>query len=115
MESVGNGLRVEKLTESNFHTWKLKIQLLLSYRELEQFIEQHDPHPPDSDLWKEWRKKDRKTMAIIGLSLCDIPLEHVADAETAHGVWRCIPDVFERHTMLNLLTARRNFYTTNMT
>eukprot|EP00171_Calliarthron_tuberculosum_P013213 IDg13213t1 len=32
--SEAGGLRVEKLNETNFHTWKTSIKLLLSVREL---------------------------------------------------------------------------------
>lgn len=92
--------------QSHFHTWKLKMQLLLSYPQIQQFMEQHDPPPLDSYLCKEWCKNDRNTMAINGLFISDIRLEHVADAKTTHEMWRSILVVLERHTVRNLLPAR---------
>lgn len=53
-------------------------------------------------------------MAVIGLSLSDTHLEHVADAQTEHEMWPSILDIFELHTMRNLLSARRKFYTATM-
>ncbi len=61
-----------------------------------------------------WKKRDRKARAIIGLSLSDEHLEHVRDVSTAKEMWKAITDVFERHTLLNKLSARRKFYTVTM-
>ena len=66
------------------------------------------------DGLSEWKKNDRKARAIIGLSISDEHLEHVCDVETAKEMWRAIVDVFERHTLLNKLSARRRFYTVTM-
>ncbi len=53
-------------------------------------------------------------MAIIGLSLSDEHLEHVRDVSTPKDMWQCIVNIFERHTLLNKLAARRRFYTSTM-
>eukprot|EP00171_Calliarthron_tuberculosum_P008641 IDg8641t1 len=52
-------------------------------------------------------------MGFIGLSLSDALLESVCESETAKEMWSTIINIFERHTLLNKLAARRNFYTTN--
>lgn len=54
-------------------------------------------------------------MDIVGLLLSDAHLEDVADSPTAHHMWKSILDIFERHTILNLLSARRRFYTATIT
>ena len=51
---------------------------------------------------------------MIGLSLSDEHLSHVKDATSAKHMWTCIKDLFERHTLLNKLAARRRFYTATM-
>lgn len=113
MESGLGAVKVDKLNDSNFHSWKQKIQLLLSLRELDDFIHD-DPPSIDSDNYRDWCKNDRKAMAHIGLSLSDHHLEHVRDVSTAKEMWLCILNIFERHTLLNKLAARRNFYTATM-
>ena len=85
---------------------------MLALKDLDDFIE-CDP-PREEDRLIEWKKNDRKARAIIGLSLSDENLEHVRDVETAKEMWRAIVDVFERHTLLNKLSARRRFYTVTM-
>ncbi|CDF40427.1 unnamed protein product [Chondrus crispus] len=63
---------------------------------------------------KRWIRGDSKAKALIGLSLSDEHLEHVCDVDTAHEMWEAIVNVFERHTLLNKLAARREFYTVKM-
>ena len=113
MDSIASGIKIDKLNDSNFHAWKQKIQLLLSLRELDRFVEE-DPPARDSDEYPDWRKNDRKAMAIIGLSLSDAHLEHVQTAESAKDMWQSVIEIFERHTLLNKLAARRKFYTATM-
>ncbi len=104
--------KIEKLNDSNFHFWKQKIVLLLALKDLDDLIEKDAPSEKDKD--DDWDKKDRRARAIIGLSLSDEHLEHVRDVKTAKEMWKAITDVFERHTLLNELYARRKFYTVTM-
>ncbi len=56
MEVTG-GIKLEKLNNTNFHAWKQKIQLVLSLRELDDFIDD-DPPAMDADNYREWCKND---------------------------------------------------------
>ena len=113
MDVGGSSLKIDKLSSTNFHAWKQKIQLVLSLRELDDHIDEDPPERTDAS-YTAWMKADRKAKAIIGLSLSDEHLEHVIDADTAKEMWQSIMDIFERHTLLNKLAARRNFYTAVM-
>lgn len=116
MEDQGSGsLRVEKLNDTNFYVWKQKIQLLLALKEVDHHIEETiDMNERDDDKHKQWIRGDNKAKAIIGLSLSNEHLEHVRDCQTAKDMWESILNVFERHTLLNKLAARRHFYTATM-
>ena len=117
MEDQGGGgsIRIDKLTDSNFYVWKQKIQLLLALRDVDQYIiEGRVPSDENPDERRKWIRGDSKAKALIGLSLSDEHLEHVRDAETAREMWESILNVFERHTLLNKLAARREFYTVKM-
>ena len=111
-------VNIEKLSDNNFHIWKKRIQFVLSYRELDDYIDEDPPERDTEDypaLYTAWKKKDKKTQAIIGLNLSDKYLEQVSHAETAKEMWTILCDVFEKHTLLNKLAARRRFYTATMT
>ena len=108
METEHSGHKIDKLTSDNYHAWKQRILHVLALRDLEDYVD-----PPDSDtqIKDSWKKKDRKAQALIGLSLSDQILESTREVETCHEMWKIIRDIFERHTLLNKLSARRRFYT----
>ena len=111
------GIRIDKLREDNFHKWKTRIQLVMSLKEVDNYITD-DPPARESDnypaTYAKWRKGDLKAKALIGLTLFDSYLEQVQHASTPKEMWRLICDIFEKHTLLNKLAARRRFYTAKM-
>jgi coenzyme F420-reducing hydrogenase delta subunit len=110
------GFKIEKLTASNYHTWKQKIELVLAFRELDEvgFNIGSTIVMVDAAAAAEFRKKDAKVKAVIGLTLSDEHLEHVRGAESAAEMWLAIKNVFQRTSLLNKLAARRRFYTVSM-
>lgn len=114
MDQSSGPIKVDKLTADNFYVWKQKIKLVLSFRELDEFIDANVAPPTSEPDLRSWTSKDNKAMAIIGLSLSDSHLEHVGEVKSALEMWKTIMDIFERHTLLNKLNARRKFYTATM-
>ena len=112
-----SGIRIDKLREDNFHTWKTRIHLVFSLKELDNYLTD-DPPARECDnypaTYAEWRKGDLKAKALIGLTLSDSYLEQVQHATTAKQMWMAICDFFKKHTLLNNLAARRRFYTAKM-
>ena len=107
MESDSTTTRIEKLNDTNYHAWKIRVQHVLALKDLEEFI----TDDPPAENQAAWTKKDKKAQAIIGLTLSDELLENVREVETAKLMWLTIKNIFERHTLLNKLAARRKFYT----
>ena len=58
--------------------------------------------------------KDKKARAFIGLSLSDSHFEQVQHSKTAQEMWKSVCDIYEKHTLLNQLAARRRFYSAVM-
>ncbi len=85
----------------------------VTVRGLDTFIEKEAP-AEDADVYRYRNMSDRKAKAIIGLSQSDEHLEHVSGVATAKEMWQSLLNSFERHTLLNKLAARRNFYTVTM-
>lgn len=109
MNSDFGQIKIDQLNHGNYHVWKIRIQHLLNLKGLEDFIV-NDP-PTKSEELEAWRKKDGKAQATIGLTLSDDMLENIRDVKSAKDMWNSIKNVFERHTLLNKLSARRKFYT----
>lgn len=115
--SSAAGIRMEKLTENNFHSWKQKIELVLGHRGVDEMIDKHlCPAKPaaESEELLKWLKKDKTARMTIGLTLSDEMLKNVSLTTTALEMWQEICNVHQRHTLLNKLSARREFYTATM-
>ena len=76
-------------------------------KDLEDFI---DPREHDVEISLTWKKRARKAQALTGLSLSDQILESTREVTSCHEVWKIICEIFERHTILNKLSARCKFY-----
>ena len=116
MESESSTAKIDKLDNSNYHYWKIRIEHLLILKDLENFL-YDDPPSVDTSTAAQiasWKKKDKKAQAIIGLSLSNDLLENVRDVTSTKDMWISIKNVFERHTLLNKLSARKKFYTATM-
>jgi len=109
MQSEKSFDHIGKLTYNNYFAWKQKISLLLALKDLDDHLSSTKPEDPT--LVPAWEKKDKLTQAIIGLNLSDQILESVRHVNTAASMWMTIKNIFERHTLLNKLSARRKFYT----
>ena len=116
MDSENSSSKIEKLTNTNYHFWKIRIVHILTLKDLENYLEDEAPSPETSkpDEIARWKKGDKKAQAIIGLTLSDDLLENVREVETTRAMWVAIKNVFERHTLLNKLSARKKFYTATM-
>lgn len=113
-KDLAPSVKIEKLDESNFHIWKQKIDLILAYREVDHVVSETNPHVDGSPEHSKWKQSDKVARAVIGLSLSDEMLNHVRGVTTAKDMLESIVNVFQRHTLLNKLRARREFYTATM-
>ena len=106
-------ISIEKLRDDNYHTWKHRIQFALSLLDLDHAITDEPPKEDDPNL-PTWTRQDKKAKAMIALSLSDTHLEQVQHAFSAKEMWLFISEIFEKHTLLNKLHTRRQFYTAKM-
>ncbi len=82
---------------------------VLRHREVDDMV---DPtlcprRPEDSEELQKWVRKDKTARMTIGLTLSDEMLENVSHTTTALDMWLEICNVYQRHTLLNKLAARR--------
>ncbi len=104
---------LDKLNHSNYHFWKIHIEHVLALKDLDDFLVDDPPrneHANPTEIL-QWKRKDKKAQAIIGLTLSDDLLQNTREVKTAKEMWEAIKNVFERQTLLNKLAARRKFYT----
>jgi hypothetical protein len=97
-------IKIEKLTENNFHIWKFKIKSLLEDKDLDAFL---TSNPEDND---EWRKKDKKTRAIIRLTVENEIIPFISQAATTKNTWDILEQRFNQNSGLNKFYLRRKLY-----
>ena len=105
--------KINQLDSSNYNFWKIRIQHLMALKYLDDLLEE-DPRTDKDSSITAWKKEDKKAQAIIGLTLSDDLLANVREVETAKEMWTKIKNIFQCHTLLNKLSARRKFYTASM-
>ncbi len=91
MDASGSaGIRIEKLNETNFFSWKQKIELVLGHREVDDMV---DPilcprRPEDPEELQKWIRKDKTARMTIGLTLSNEMLKNVCHTVTALEMWQ---------------------------
>uniref|UniRef100_A0AAV1V1L6 Uncharacterized protein n=1 Tax=Peronospora matthiolae TaxID=2874970 RepID=A0AAV1V1L6_9STRA len=108
--------RINKFAGTNFHTWKVKMQLVLDERDLWDVVSgevklEHCVSILDQATFK---RKSRKALATICLAVEDSQLLLVRSAENAYDAWSRLEGHYEKKSLEYKLFLRRRFFTTLM-
>ena len=83
-------VRIDKFDGKNFHLWKFKMQMVLEDRDLWTIVSGEEEEPSGQGVTQaaqeKFRKRSRKSLAAICLSLCDSQLLLVRSSTTASVV-----------------------------
>jgi hypothetical protein len=95
---------LEKYSGFNFHTWKVKIQMQLMNKSLWGIVKgteqaPRDPIKLDPNKLLEWKSRDDKAKAIIGLALIDSELHHVDLEKSSKEIWDTLNALFGAQAM----------------
>lgn len=88
---------VLKLNNSNYQTWKFKLQLLLVKEGLWDLVTDDVPAIPDAI----WKVKDGKAKAVIGLLVEDNHLIHIKNLNYAREYWNVLKEMYEKPNLVN--------------
>eukprot|EP00171_Calliarthron_tuberculosum_P018138 IDg18138t1 len=82
MDSTSSAdIRMQKLNDSNFHSWKQKIKYVLGHRQVDEMIYSRlrPENPPDgTEEVLKWLRKDKTAQMTISLTLSDEMLKNVS-------------------------------------
>ena len=108
--------RINKFDGTNFHAWKFKMQMVLEERDLWEVVcgEVKFEDCQSALDQSTYKRKSRKAMAAICLSMEDSQLPLVRSASGAFDAWSKLEDHFEKKSLANKLFLRRRFFTAMM-
>lgn len=99
----GNKFAVEKLSNSNFESWKFNVQMLLIREELWKYVEEDAPIP----LTDAWKKGDQKTRATIALLVGTTQRRLIQKCTTAKQTWEALVNHHKKSSITSVLAMLR--------
>ena len=94
MASMSGRIDVEKFSGTNFEMWKLKMEDLLSDRNLWDAIDEKKLRPTDPTLAAQYDVTDRKAKGFIILCLVELILINVHEEPTAKKLWKNLSEIY---------------------
>jgi transposase InsO family protein len=75
-----------------------------------------EPPPSDADLkvTKDYQRRVKKAMSVIGLNLVDNQLAHIKSCKGPAEAWKTLCNIHETRSLSNILFIRRKFFTCKM-
>ncbi|UYV68970.1 hypothetical protein LAZ67_6001864 [Cordylochernes scorpioides] len=104
-------LNVEKLTGSNYRSWKFNMKMLLIERGLWECVINEETIDADEDQrkYEKTKIKQEKALATIALSISTEQQIHVIDCKTASEAWTTLEQIFEPKSRAQILQLKKQF------
>uniref|UniRef100_A0A182PX86 DUF4219 domain-containing protein n=1 Tax=Anopheles epiroticus TaxID=199890 RepID=A0A182PX86_9DIPT len=103
---------IEKLHGSNWQTWSVRIEMLLTRDDLWEVVEQDVPD--EAARTAAWKAKDRKAKATIILLIEDSQLPLVKNAVCAHDVYSALKQYHQKTTRSVRVSLLKKLCATNL-
>ncbi|CAH9133317.1 unnamed protein product, partial [Cuscuta epithymum] len=88
---------VEKLNNSNYNTWSVRMQFYLLGQDLWDIISNDNTSPPtNAEELRKWKIKAGKAMYVLSVTIEDELLQHIKDAKTPKEAWDTLAALFAR-------------------
>jgi len=102
---------IAKLNNTNYQTWKFKLELLLIKEDLWCTVSDDPPDP----ITVEWQNKDKRARASIGLLLEDNQLHIVRKENTARATWLALQNHHQKSTLSSKVCLLKKICTLKLT
>jgi len=101
-------VKIEKLSSSNYSTWKFKTRMILIREDLWKETSKGVTGATAGDmLISQW--KDERALATICLLIEDSQLIHIKSCKTAKECWDILETHYEKSSLVTRLFLRRKF------
>lgn len=106
----GAKISFPKLSQANWASWKQRMEWLLEKEDLWEVIRDAKPEP----VTDEWKSRDRKARANIGLFLDESQFKLVKSANSARDMWNALQQHHEKATMSTVVHYLNQLCSANM-
>src|SRR5579871_764340 len=103
----------EKLTASNYQTWKVMIQITLIEKDLWDIVSEDHAKPTDTASQAEkldWKRKADKARAIIILLISSSELVYTNNITNPIELWTKLKNIYISKTTASKYFLLQNFY-----
>jgi hypothetical protein len=76
--------------------------------------EEAPPSNADPKMKKEYKRRVREAMSVIGLNLADNQLAHIKSCKGSAEAWKTLCNIHETKNLSNILFIHRKFFTCKM-
>jgi hypothetical protein len=100
-----------------FNLWKFKIEMLSASMDIWDIIDGSEEAPPsnaDPKMKKEYERRVRKAISVIGLNLANNQLAYIKSCKGPAEAWKTVCNIHETKSLSNILFIRRKFFTCKM-
>ena len=84
---------IDKFKGENFGLWKFRMEMVLSSMDLWEIVDETE-EPPSKDgdpkVLKDYNRRVKKAMSVIGLSLVDSQLAHIKSCKGPAEAWKAL-------------------------
>lgn len=105
---------IPKLNGTNWQTWKIRLESLLSREDLWRVIAEDIPEPDEDDLDDEWESADRKARATIVLLLEDSQLPLVKNKVHARDAFDALKAYHQKTSRSARVSLLKKICATNL-
>ena len=108
---------IDKFKGDNFNLWKFKMEMVLESMDLWEIVEGSEEPPPfedDPKVKKDYNRRVKKAMSVIGLNLVDDQLAHIKSCKGPTEAWKTLCNIHKTRSLSNILFIRRKFFTIKM-
>lgn len=93
------------------------MEMVLTSMDLWEIVDESEKPPAaDEDLKvvKDYNRREKKAMSVIGLSLVNSQLAHIKKCKVPAEAWKTLCNIHETKSLSNILLIRRRFFTIKM-
>lgn len=111
-------MNIEKLNNSNYFTWKYQTEMILIKDDLWEVININDNEEEGDQVNRrttQWKTKDAKARATIGLLVEKDQLVHIRNKTTAQETWNALKMAHEQDIITNRVSIYKKIAQHKMT